>query len=147
MKILKEYCRVYFRQQNRIKTAFCFLVVCLLAVSCQPESNTQTNARIKFNNSRHNFGVVHLNKQVSHGFDFFNPGSSQLIIQDIKTSCGCTVADWPTKPLSEGENGQIHVSFDAALPGKFQKSVRVYYNGNDSPDTLFVSGKVKSKNN
>ena len=119
----------------------------MLLISCKQEANSKKDAEIKFSKTSHNFGKVELNNSVSHGFRFFNPGKDRLVILDISTSCGCTVADWPREPLKKGDKEQINVAFDASVPGKFQKSVAVFYNGPDSPDTLIVKGKVERKEN
>jgi hypothetical protein len=33
--------------------------------------------------------------------------------------------------------------FDADFPGTFRKTITVYYNGENSPDTLFIKGKIE----
>jgi len=39
---------------------------------------------------------------------------------DVKTSCGCTIPEWPRKPVKPGAKGEIKVKYDAAFPGVFQ---------------------------
>jgi hypothetical protein len=117
--------------------------VCFLLFSCTFNSNTQNNAQIHFNKTQHDFGTVDLNSEVSHDFAFTNPGEETLMIQDIQTSCGCTVPEWPKKPIKKGEDKKIHIAFDADFPGAFRKTITVYYNGENSPDTLFIKGKIE----
>lgn len=145
MKILHKNSGLSTAKIYRLKTVILVLTTCILVVSCQTNINNKKNAKIQFNKSRYDFGTVELNQQVSHEFGFSNPGKNQLVILDIKTSCGCTAADWPGKPLSGGEKDKIKVLFEATMPGVFQKSVTVFYNGENSPDTLTVRGKVKNR--
>lgn len=35
------------------------------------------------------------------------------------------------------------IVFGADHPGAFRKSITIYYNGKDSPDTLFIKGETK----
>lgn len=42
-----------------------------------------------------------------------NTGTKSLVIHDIATSCGCTVADYDRHPARSGEILNIIVSFKA----------------------------------
>ena len=64
----------------------------------------------------------------SFTFSLTNISSGPIIIRDVRTSCGCTVASVPSKPwpLAAGTNGQFGVVVD--LRGKYgtiSKSVMV----------------------
>ena len=119
------------------------LSACILLFGCNPGTgNTQGQAEIRFNKTIHDFAAVAFNTLVSHQFIFTNPGDQKLLIQDIQTSCGCTVPEWPTKPIKKGEKESIHIVFDADHPGVFNKTITVYYNGKHSPDTLYIRGRV-----
>jgi hypothetical protein len=142
MKALKTNNILPSSIRDYVKIFFLVAINFSLHFSCKPEVNNSKNARIKFNKARHDFGTVGLNKEVSHTFKFSNPGKNNLVIHQIKTSCGCTAVHWPKEPLEEGENEKIHVLFDASIPGIFRKTVTVYYNGKESPDTLLIEGKV-----
>ncbi len=47
-------------------------------------------------------------------FELTNTGPTEVLIGDVRTSCGCTVARLPEYPwrLAPGTNGQIHVNAD-----------------------------------
>jgi len=66
-----------------------------------------------------------------------------LIINEVKTSCGCTVPEWPKTPIRRGEKGLIKIKYDASSPGVFHKYVEVFYNGSGSPDSLEIKGEVE----
>lgn len=44
-------------------------------------------------------------------FTFQNTGKAPLIFQNVKTSCGCLVPDWPKEPIAPGECGVIRLVF------------------------------------
>ena len=120
------------------------VAVGFLTSACKSDNHTsQNHAQIQFNKALHDFGTVAFNTEVSHDFVFTNPGNERLMIQDIQTSCGCTVPEWPTKPIKKGDKESIHIVVDADFPGAFRKTITVYYNGENSPDTLFIHGEVE----
>ncbi len=123
------------------KLFYALALALFLLFSCSSEIS-QKNAIIKFKNVEQDFGVLTYQKEKGYSFEFTNPGKSPLIIQNVETSCGCTVADWPKKPLAPGKKGEIKIKYDADFPGVFQKTITVYYNGKDSPAVLKISGKV-----
>lgn len=70
-------------------------------------------AKIKFEKSQHDFGVIKEGIIVSHVFKFSNIGKADLEIKDIRTSCGCTAAEPSKKIFKPGESGELKVSFDS----------------------------------
>jgi hypothetical protein len=113
----------------------CFLVSCKL-------NTVSNNATITFKNSEYDFGQLELNGNGNYSFVFNNTGDTPLNIQDVKTSCGCTVPQWPSKPIKPGRSSEIKINYDTKHPGRFHKTITVYYNGKDSPITLTIKGSV-----
>ncbi len=113
----------------------------LLLVACSARL-TRNDANILFNEQEHNFGSLGYKKAMEYGFEFSNPGKTPLVISDVKTSCGCTVASWTKEPVKPGKSGTIKVRYDAAFPGVFQKEITVFYNGFGSPVILKIKGEV-----
>ncbi len=101
------------------------------------------NASISFDKNKHDFGTIPYKNEATYSFEFSNPGKTMLIINDVKTSCGCTVPEWPKEPIRPGEKGIIKIKYDAAFPGVFHKTAEVYYNGISSPDSLEIKGQVE----
>jgi mono/diheme cytochrome c family protein len=61
-------------------------------------------------------------------FKVKNPSAMDVVISDVKTSCGCTVAKLPSKPwtLAPGTNGEIAVTVNLAGKfGTFYKTITV----------------------
>ncbi|MBK7867459.1 MAG: DUF1573 domain-containing protein [Ignavibacteriales bacterium] len=70
-------------------------------------------AKIKFEKSQHDFGIIKEGIVVDHIFKFVNIGKMDLEIRDIRTSCGCTAASPSKKVFKPGESGELKVSFDS----------------------------------
>ncbi|MBW6537079.1 MAG: DUF1573 domain-containing protein [Mariniphaga sp.] len=104
---------------------------------------TRNDAVILFKGQEYDFGTISLKEEVYYGFEFSNPGKTPLVISNVKTSCGCTIPEWPQKPVKPGTKGEIKVAYDAAFPGVFHKTITVYFNGKDSPVQLSIKGQVR----
>lgn len=121
------------------------LIPVLLVNSCMHSSSDQhnnLNTSISFDENSYDFGSLKMDARVSHDFRIYNAGKHALLIQNISTSCGCTVPEWPKEPIKKGESKPINVTFEADHPGVFRKSIIVFYNGLNSPDTLIIKGTV-----
>jgi hypothetical protein len=77
------------------------------------------------------FGKITEGQKLEVSFRFKNTGDKPLIIESVRPSCGCTVADPPKEPVAPGAEGEIKGSFDSN--GK---------NG-DQHKTLFVIANTK----
>lgn len=112
-----------------------------LLLACSP-AVIRNDASIGFGKEKHDFGTIAYKKEANYSFEFTNTGKSPLIISEVKTSCGCTVPEWTKAPIRSGEKGQIKITYDAAFPGVFHKTVEVFYNGAGSPFSLEIKGEV-----
>ena len=52
-------------------------------------NSKQNDASINFNNNMYDFGIITKGKEANCKFFFSNPGNTNLIIYDVRTSCGC----------------------------------------------------------
>ncbi|WP_321494661.1 DUF1573 domain-containing protein [uncultured Desulfobacter sp.] len=91
------------------------------------------------------FGSVTDGTEVTHDFIISNPGDDVLSIQRVATSCGCTVADYPSA-VAPGKTGTIHVKADTSGYGgrsfKRKLIIRTDVPGKESV-TLQIQGVVK----
>lgn len=111
-----------------------------------PQSST--NAIIEFDSRVKDFGILEFGGDGNHTFKFTNTGTTPLIISNVKSSCGCTVADgWPKEALAPGEGGDINVKYDTKRAGSFQKSITVYSNATENAVRLTIKGQVKTNTN
>ncbi|AUC24022.1 hypothetical protein BTO15_07535 [Polaribacter sejongensis] len=100
------------------------------------------NSNISFKAELYDFGVIPSKKEATAIFNFSNTGENPIVIKDVKATCGCTVPEYPKKIIKTGEGGEIRVIYDAKYPGRFNKTITVFYNGKDSPKKLIIKGKV-----
>ncbi len=112
-------------------------------VSCNEKTILPANASISFNKELHDFGALSLKKKASFIFEFENTGKELLQIQEVKTTCGCTVPVWTKDIIKPNKKGTIKVIYDSEYPGRFLKTINVYYNGENSPQELKIKGKVR----
>lgn len=101
------------------------------------------DAKASFPEKEYNFGVLVYKKPVQHRFVVNNSGESPLVINNVETSCGCIVPEWTKRPINPQKKGEINITYDGDFPGKFRKTIVVYYNGANSPDTLIIKGEVE----
>jgi len=100
----------------------------------------------EFTETRHHFGELVEGEKVSHSFRFKNAGTSDLVIANVKASCGCTVPDWPKDPVHPGEEGHIKVTFDSqGKHGMQSKTITVVANTVPATRVLTISAEVISK--
>jgi Protein of unknown function (DUF1573) len=112
----------------------------------QPEIPTGPTTTIKYDNDKHEFGIVDEGEVVKHIFKFTNTGNEPLLITNAKGSCGCTVPTWPHEPVPPGGSGEIKVEFNTkGKPGNQSKRVTVTANTVPTETYLEVAGEVKGK--
>lgn len=130
-----------------LKFAYLFILI-VVCFSCI--SRTQTKEVLKedeltniaFKKEVFDFGKIPAGKSVSTVFEFSNTGESPLLIKDVTTSCGCTVPEWTKDIIEPNENGEIKILYDAKYPGRFNKTITVFHNGENSPQELTIKGEV-----
>lgn len=77
-----------------------------------------------------NIGKVKKGQVVEIAWRLKNTGDKPLIIQDVRPSCGCTVADKPEAPIAPGEESVIKGKFDSnnQSEGEHNKMISVLAN-------------------
>src|SRR5689334_12144293 len=83
------------------------IFVLLLSFAFSLSAYSQAN--FSFEKTDHDFGAVEGGKKDTIWFDFkfTNTGSEPLVISDVRTSCDCTLADWPKDPIQPGKSAVI----------------------------------------
>ncbi len=110
--------------------------------SCNTKVSKIKNTEITFEKNNYDFHSIASKQYVSATFKFTNTGEEPLLIQNVKSTCGCTVPEYPKEMIRPNDKGEIKVVYDAKLPGRFNKTIIVFYNGKDSPKTLTIKGEV-----
>jgi len=85
------------------------------------------------------FGELYQGDKVTHVFTFSNTGDAPLVIEKVRSSCGCTAAIVSKKTLQPGETGEIKATFDShRFRGPISKKVYLY--SNDPQQKTFEFG-------
>lgn len=92
-------------------------------ISADGMNDTVNVAKIVFDEVNYNFGTVVEGDVVNKTFTFTNVGKVPLLIRDARSTCGCTVADYPKTPIAPGESSTIAVNFNTAKKRNQQKKV------------------------
>ncbi|MEM7755786.1 MAG: DUF1573 domain-containing protein [Planctomycetota bacterium] len=71
-----------------------------------------SNAEAAFSTSLHDFGVVWDHAEVEVAFPFTNTGTEPLVIESMRSTCGCTVPALDKTEYAPGEGGEIKVIFN-----------------------------------
>ncbi len=112
-------------------------------ITVNKDANTQS-PEIFFETPNFDFGKVYKGQKVEHIFKFVNRGTSDLEINKVKTSCGCTAAILSDKIIPPGETGEIKTTFSTgSYRGKAKKSITV--KSNDPKNLsymLTISGEI-----
>ena len=103
-------------------------------------------AHMVFRKESINLGTVALSDTVMLDFEFKNTGKLPLIVHKVETTCGCTLAKKPKKPVLPKEKGVILVRYVAEEEGRFSRTVTIYNNTKQSPLHLYLYGKVVIEN-
>lgn len=77
-------------------------------------------------------------------FEFTNTGDAPLIVQNVQSTCGCTVPSKPKEPIMPGKTGEIEVKYNMAT-GPIRKSITVETNAVNHQDgrvVLSIKGEV-----
>ena len=86
-------------------------------------------------------GNVMYETPVTAKFELRNKGND-LVIDTVRTSCDCVVADYPKGTIAKGDNFTVEVTFDARQLGHFYKEAAIYSNASDKPFYLTMQGVV-----
>ena len=123
------------------------LILSLLCLMFGIEANAKKFPVLKFEKTTIDFGELNPDDpQVTCVFKFTNVGKSKLIINQVKTSCGCTTADYTKDPISPGGTGYITVKYDGTgnRPGRIMKGIQVFSNAKEGMSRIFIRGELKS---
>ncbi|MBN2486913.1 MAG: DUF1573 domain-containing protein [Bacteroidales bacterium] len=98
---------------------------------------------IQFKSLEHDYGTILQGADGTCEFEFSNVGTEALNLQNVRSSCGCTVPSWPQEPIAPGKSGVIKVKYDTRRVGPISKTITVTSNGSEAPIVLRIKGKVE----
>jgi len=91
----------------------------------------------------HDFGLIEHNRAVSVDFRFQNTTAQPLLIDNVRTTCGCTVPEWEKGAILPDSTGVIRVQYDAQKRGTFRKRILVFFSAQRKAEKLFIEGEVR----
>ena len=136
MLVKKFYCSILF----------VLIVGTLFAQESAVFEEPKNGPKIVFSEDRHEFGDIIQGDVIEHVFEFTNSGNAPLVLQDVKTTCGCTVPEWPRTPLAPGATAELKVKFNSA--GKIgiqNKVITVISNATNQTSRVMIVTNVNSK--
>jgi Protein of unknown function (DUF1573) len=112
-------------------------------VNADEPVDTINVAKITFDEKRYDFGTINEGEIVKHIYKFTNTGKISLIINDARSTCGCTVPQWPKDPIKPGKSGEISVRFDSKGKKDYQaKPITITANTYPNQTFLQIKGTV-----
>ena len=138
--------------KNTIVILLAFCMMLIINTSCNKKNSDEINistienqAAIKFENDVLAFHTLTAGERVTGSFKFKNVGDHDLVISDVSSSCGCTVADYPRNAIKPGEVGMISVTYDSegSKGMRIQKQITVLSNTDPARTVLKVVANVQ----
>lgn len=105
-----------------------------------------SQAEIKFDKTKIDFGTFAENQVQTAVFEFTNTGDKPLVVHQAFSSCGCTVADFTKDTIQPGAKGKVVVTYNATgtFLGRFEKKVVVRTNARNSVVPIYIKGESKA---
>ncbi len=126
------------------------LALAIFGIGCSQnttgEEKKALGPAIEFSVTEHDFGTIKQGDDGTFNFAFTNTGVEPLVLSNVRSSCGCTIPQWPREPINAGESSEIKVNYDTRRIGNFSKSISVYSNANEEPIVLHIRGTVEGPN-
>jgi hypothetical protein len=110
--------------------------------STPEEKAVDRGQEIWFEEVLHDYGEIEKDSDGSWSFVFKNLGEKPIVINRVRSTCGCAVPEWPREPIEPGAAGEITVIYNTKTTGTFLKSIIVYSTAANSPVKLQIKGRV-----
>ncbi len=103
------------------------------------DAKSELQAKFVVPETEHDFGAVQEGKKVEYTFKIANFGTGDLLIKNIKTSCGCTAALVSSEKLAPGEKGSLKVELDTTdRLGKMSRTITITTNDPSEPQKILT---------
>jgi len=92
------------------------------------------------------FGTVNEGDVITKEFFFTNTGTAPLLVTEAKSTCGCTIPEWPKEAIAPDSSGVILVKFNTTnRTGAQLKEVSIFANTFPNRPVVKLSGRVIKK--
>lgn len=114
-------------------------------ITAEGDTSLSQLPKFEFTTLEHDFGRIVDGVKVAFKFKFTNVGGSDLIISQVKPTCGCTASRYPKEPVKPGESAFIELTFDSSRrQGYNHKSASVVANTQPNVVNLQIKAMVIS---
>lgn len=105
---------------------------------------SQENPKLVCDEPLKDFGTVVKGEEVFHTFEIKNEGNANLTILDVRSSCGCTIAE-ADKVIKPGQIGKVKIKLETKdFKGPITKDITIVSNDPENPQLkLFLKAIIK----
>ena len=116
----------------------------------QSESGQPIRTRVRMSRDTIDFGTISRGSELRDSVIIYNEGDQPYIISETVANCGCTIPDYPNRPIMPGDSAVIHILFDTRnlLPGPLTRAVSI--RDNSSPNLrnlIWISARIVPADN
>ncbi|MCF4102434.1 DUF1573 domain-containing protein [Gillisia sp. M10.2A] len=119
-----------------------FLSVLILIIAGYTSMAAQNVAKFEFKSEVIDYGEIEKRSNGVRVFTFKNIGNAPLVIENVYSSCGCTVPTWTKTAISPGGSGEIQVKYDTSRTGPIRRTITIYSNADEPTKAIKIKGKV-----
>ena len=129
-------------------------LMCIFTLSAQEQAPKKEKGKkekpakeaiISFEKTTHDYGNIYQGDNGVCEFVFKNTGKAELVLSNVRSSCGCTVPEWPKEPIPPKKSAVIKVKYDTHRIGGIHKSITVESNATNNRVVLNITGNVLDK--
>jgi hypothetical protein len=123
---------------------FTLFIGCHFALAQDQAIKSETGKSVAWDKNVHDFGDLEQGNPATAKFTFTNNGKAPVTITKVKSSCGCTVANYTKEPVMPGETGFVKATYNSKRIGNFMKTISVTLSDSESIEVLRIKGKVQA---
>lgn len=90
----------------------------------------------------HDFGTIQAFDEQVYTFQFRNETNTPILIDNVRTTCGCTAPTWSEDLIMPDSISGIDVHYDAKHLGFFKKKIKVFVSSQRKAEVLTITGEV-----
>jgi len=134
-----------------MKNVFSLMIVmAFICAGFAQEANPEKPKKVKepeitFESLVHDYGNIYQGDNGVCEFVFKNTGKAELVLTNCRSSCGCTVPEWPKDPIAPGKKAVIRVKYNTQRIGQISKTITVESNATNNRVVLSIKGNVSPK--
>ena len=134
--------KVFFLVAFSLACSFSYLQAQDIAEISSNATSKANSTALVWDKTVNDFGKIPQGIPAEVEFKLTNNSKEVLLITEVKSTCGCTVAGFSQDPILPGESTSITATYNAKKEGPFNKTIKVYTNQNDNFIPLQLKGEV-----